>query len=138
MVWFNQDCKYWIAGPDADDVNKLFGIGYFPSHHHNSARFGWRFNKETSHFIISAYCYVNGTRVIRDMCEVPVNKWIRFLILVQPDHYEFTVYDGHDGPVICRVVINKWNHAWLAFPLGPFFGGNRAAPDKMTIEMKRM
>ena len=42
-VYFDLSAKYDLPGDaDDEDVNKLFGFGFFPSHHIESARFGWR------------------------------------------------------------------------------------------------
>ena len=32
-VSFDQSCKYQLADDDQLDINKLFGVGYFPNHH---------------------------------------------------------------------------------------------------------
>jgi len=45
-VTFTESCRYDLKTADQLDVNKLCGIGYLPGHHKESARFGWRYNKE--------------------------------------------------------------------------------------------
>ena len=44
LVTFHRSCAYMLPDGDQLDVNKLFGVGYFPHHHKDSARFGWNYN----------------------------------------------------------------------------------------------
>ena len=48
---FNSSAIYDLGNDNQDDVNKLFGFSdCYSAHHSNSARFGWRWNLESSKF----------------------------------------------------------------------------------------
>lgn len=136
VITFQVGCDYWISGPDMMDTNKLYGVGYLWNHHKDSARFGWRYDNGNK-IIISAYCYVNGERIIQDICKVPMYKPLMFDILVldNPNFYIFTVMDGETVLGNTKIPFNhkkKWS-----FPLGLYFGGNKPAPKTVEISFKK-
>ncbi len=130
-VFFHDDCRYYLEGEDMLDTNKLFGIGFFPNHHKDSARIGWRYNSDTDKIILSAYCYVKGERKIFDMEEVELNTWVRCKIKNEFGKYIFYV----NSDISTNYVEHLHNKKW-AYPLGVFFGGNQPAPGTMNIELK--
>lgn len=137
-VYFDNSCKYHLEGEDMDDTNKLFGIGYFPNHHKDSARFGWRYNPDTEKIRVSAYCFVNGKRIILDLCEVAVFRWYHFTLTVLDSRYQFEIRDGfNDWHVIGDDIVIKTHNKNWSYRLGLFFGGNKPAPQKMHIEIKK-
>ena len=74
-VRFTDSCKYTLPPEDQLDVNNLFGIGYFPYHHKNSVRFGWRYNPEQPDKMeIMGYWYDNGERMMVSMGFVDFNR----------------------------------------------------------------
>jgi hypothetical protein len=138
-VVFKNSCRYEI-GSDQTDINKLFGIGYFPHHHRNSVRFGWVYNPSKNDTMeIYAYWYDKGERKYEFMCDVPINS---------PAYYEMTVeYSASVGryfrlsvtfdkevvgakPVLIRPQS-------VGYLLRPYFGGNQTAPHNMEIWMER-
>ena len=137
-VTFYPSCKYDLKTDDQHDTHKLFGIGYFPHHQKNSARFGWRYNNLTNKIIISAYCYVDGERVIKDIVGLNINERYIFTLEVNPHFYEFGVKPiDIMHSVIVEFVDKKINH-WISYPLSVFFGGNRTAPNDMMIEINKI
>jgi hypothetical protein len=137
-ITFKESCKYEI-GSDQTDINKLFGIGYFPHHHRNSVRFGWVYNPSKSQTMeIWAYWYDNGERKYEFMCDVPINS---------PAYYEMTVqYSASVGRYFrLRVVLDKEvvgaksvviRPQSLGYLLRPYFGGNKKSPHDMVIDLK--
>lgn len=138
-VRFYTSCRYEIKGENQNDTNKLFGIGYFPSHHKESARFGWRYNKETDKIKLSAYCYVRGQRVIEELIEVPFLRWFRLELVVFVDEYYFIVTDtSQDWNMLAKAHIQKSHTKKLSYPLWVYFGGNEVAKKDMTLELKKI
>lgn len=137
-VRFDFDCRYKIESDDQYDINKLFGIGYFPNHHKESARFGWRFDYDENKFIISAYCYINGERVMKDICACVANKDYDMVIEVMPYHYEFYVRQSENNLKVGGHMQYRTHKKEFSYPLGLYFGGNQTAPHEMTIKMKRI
>jgi hypothetical protein len=119
-----------IAGADAYDTSKLFGIGYLWNHHKHSARFGFVYNKHSRRYEIYAYVYDNGNRTIKYLADCEVGNYYQFAIIVMDTHYLFTVY-GHASTEIPHSHKKKWS-----YPLGIYFGGNKPAPNELKIEMK--
>ena len=137
-VCFDFSAKYDLGNNNQEDTNKLFGIGYLWSHHNNSARFGWRYVPETRNFLITAYCYINGKREIREICSVVANRNYLFEIIIYPDGYEFRVGDMENGYKNGGLFITSKNNKTFAFLLGLYFGGNQTAPCDITIKMKKV
>lgn len=138
VVSFSFNCKYDLKSKDQHDTNKLFGIGYFPNHHKESARFGWRYDNAVNRFVISAYCYVSGKRVIEQICSVVANHRYKIQLDIFKDHYLFIVSD-FETPVVYGSKMIPFKHKKkFGFPLGLYFGGNNPAPHEMTIEMKKL
>lgn len=134
-VLFHADCFYDLPMPDMMDTNKLFGIGYFPGHHKNSARFGWRYDYQFQKIVLVAYCYDNGKRYIEELCAVPLGKWIHCELQVWTKGYFF---DVSNGVPLKQLVMPKTHRKKLSYKLGPYFGGNKDAPRTMNIQMEKL
>lgn len=134
-VIFHENCKYDLRDLDQYDINKLFGIGYFWSHHKDSARFGWSFDIESKKMMLHAYCYVDGERVVKDLIRVPLEEKIRCSIRVEKGNYVFTV-STKEVNFTDKI---PFNHSkTFAYPLGLYFGGNKKAPHKMDITINNV
>jgi hypothetical protein len=136
-VSFDRSAKYDI-GEDQDDVNKLFGIGYFPGHHIDSARFGWNYDLNTGRIRLYAYCYVNRERQIRELCSINIFKDVLLSLDIIDNNYSFTVFDSRNKWKVyggCDVAFSHKKK--LAYRLGVFFGGNRTAPHKIKINIRK-
>lgn len=128
-VSFDDSCRYTLADGDQEDVNKLFGIGYFWSHHTDSARFGWRYNPSKDKIELLAYCYVNGERVINPITDLDFNKDYNLTLNINPNIYTFYLDNA------LKTGVYKTHNKRFGFPLGPYFGGNKPAPHKITIKL---
>lgn len=157
LVSFDESCKYTLPGQDQFDTNKLFGVGYCPTwkwaaalagcgllgllsneHHKESARFGWHWEPEKAKLILSAYCYVNSERSIIELCELKFNTWYLMSIFLQPDSYQFEVADSANTFYkLSQYKISRSHPLKGQFHLGPYFGGNYAAPKSMFLEIKK-
>jgi hypothetical protein len=135
-VYFEDSCRYELKDEDQYDTNKLFGIGYFWSHHKDSARFGWRYNHITDKIVISAYCYVDGEVIFLDLCEVKIGEWYSMTIVIRDYDYQFLVYAN--GMQIEHDEIKKKHKKKFGFPLGVYFGGQKTAPHNIKIKMQNL
>ncbi|MBC7426721.1 MAG: hypothetical protein H7321_09320 [Bacteroidia bacterium] len=130
-VTFHASCRY--AATSESSINKLFGIGYFPSHHNNSARFGWKYNAETDSIDLFAYCYDNGERLSslsnqHIIASVNIGIEITLSITVKETAYIFEINGG-------TLTIPKTCKTKLGYKLGVYFGGNDTAPHDIKISI---
>jgi hypothetical protein len=133
-VLFWKGCDYWLDGSDFMDTNKLFGVGYLPRHHMESARFGWRYDNG-GNIILSAYCYVNGERIINELCKVRLYQGVTCELHIAKTFYFFNVVQ--DEKSIARQFVSKTHNKKFSYRLGVYFGGNQPAPQTMEIEFKK-
>lgn len=129
-VTFDESCIYKDETNDRFDVNKLFGfsIGF---HHKNSHRFGWNCLDGKIH--IYSYSYINGERIINEICTVNTNKEYKFIIHINGSKCLFTIIDEHHN--LYQRIISIPIKSIFGYSLWPYFGGNKTAPHKMTIEL---
>lgn len=137
VVKFTDSCRYDLQGPDQLDTNKLVGIGYLPGHHKDSARFGWRYDIKTGQVEIVSYCYVKGQREIKHICFCEIGKRYYLELNTLEKWYQFFVYRPGELKHFGSSAVNHDHNKHFKYRLGAFFGGNRAAPHDMTIELKR-
>lgn len=129
------DPSYWIEGEDMADTNKLFGIGYFWSHHTESARVGWRWDHEKKRVVLSAYCYIGKERKIEELATLAIDQGAHISIYITALYYHFSVMSNGDKIGEAWVTHNhrkKWGYL-----LGPYFGGNKPAPKEIRIQLKK-
>ena len=131
-VYFTETCRYDLKGPDQDDINKLFGIGYFPHHQQNSVRFGWNYSKMNDSIRIYGYWYRDGLRYSRLLGDVKLGMWNTYVIMPSAK--------SHNLQVLGRGIASTVPVPGLryGYHLGPYFGGNQKAPHDMTIMMTRL
>lgn len=137
-VKFTDSCRYDLGDNDQLDTNKLCGVGYFPGFHHvDSARFGWRYVKESDSIELLAYCYVNKQRVILSITSIPIGKAFIIQLTIYNDSYLFKVMDL-TGQNLKSCGIAFTHKKKLQYLLTPYFGGNRKATHSMKIQLKRL
>lgn len=140
IVVFNESARYDLPGTEDDeDVNKLFGFGYINGgHHRDSARFGWYYDGYNGMVVVCAYCYVNGARIIKELCPVSLDKEHLLSIDVIGRTYSFTVFNAHNLYLVYggRDIDFTHKKEW-SYKLGCFFGGNNPAPHEITIKMNK-
>lgn len=126
FISFDNSCRYDLESEDQLDVNKLWGVGYFPSHHQNSVRFGWRYDKAVDMIEILAYWYKDGARDFSSLGHVGFNERVRYTMWRSPDSHRVRLDYG--PPFLVPVSPQK-----IGYTLRPYFGGNRTAPHTMKI-----
>lgn len=137
VVKFDESCRYDLGNDDQFDTNKLIGIGYLPGHHKDSARFGWRYWTERKEIELSAYCYVNGRRVIKHICFCEIGKRYYVELNALENWYQFFVYRAGELKHYGNAAIQHAHDKHFKFRLGTYFGGQARAPHEMKIELKR-
>jgi hypothetical protein len=139
-VVFDSTAAYELPEEDQEDVNKLFGFGYFKGgHHKDSARFGWNYNPLNGRVRLYAYCYVDGERIIEELCEIRLHIKVRLLISIyETKRYVFSVHDGFNNWREIGTTEIQFNHdkKWK-YKLGCFFGGNNPSPHDMIIKISK-
>jgi hypothetical protein len=128
-VEFTDSCRYDIGTEDQADINKLFGIGYFPSHHNKSVRIGWNYNIDTDKIELWAYWYTDWDRNWAYLKSVDINTTHRFTISVLDTTHVIDL-----GDVVFYIDLKPDSIGYL---LMPYFGGNQPAPHDMIINLKR-
>lgn len=157
-VIFTESCKYDIGNEDQNDINKLFGFGFFtfkiltrkkvnifgkkynvpwfrPMHHYNSIRFGWRYDLNLNKIEILYYYYQNGER-----------KYGHILFIDIDSQHSYEILNNNDKNYILKVKNNNSNNNYsfvninikpkkYGYLLKPYFGGNQKAPHDIKIEI---
>lgn len=136
-VLFEESCRYNLLGDDQFDTNKLIGVGYLPGHHYESARFGWRYRTEQGEIELLAYCYVNGRRIIQPIGFCAIDKWYKISLFTSKWQYLFLL-DEIDGAPIGTTEMKHYNYGRLGYRLGVFFGGQKAAPHEIKIQIEKV
>lgn len=132
---FEKSCAYLRGDEDQLDLNKLHGIGYFPSHHKNSARFAWRYAPEINLIQIFSYIYDRGVRKTEWICDIPIGKKIKASIFIHKDKYLFKV--DKDG-LSRRLWVNKYSDNKIGYHLGIYVGGGDSSGGKDDTAMHDM
>lgn len=126
-VGFTESCRYEL-GRDQGDINKLFGVGYFPSHHENSVRIGWNYDLVSGKINIFAYWRVGGRCDWQYLRSVEIGMVYYFKIFIEGDEHTIDV----SGRRYCVDV----NTSKIAYLLRPYFGGNKTAPHDIIIDIQ--
>lgn len=129
-VVFTDSCRYDLKGKDQKDWNKLFGFCLgINGIHKNSARCVWRYKPEADKIEIAAYYYIGGNRICRRLTTVKINQLINLKIV----RAGRSVFFFADGFMVDDDVIGYDKPAWGC---GLYFGGNRRAPQNITIKIQ--
>jgi len=137
-VRFGPSCRYDIGLADQLDINKLFGIGYFPHHHRNSMRFGWRYVIEMDAIEIMAYYYVDGHRMYEHVSFLRIDGNYTLIMNILPEGHLLTVLDDDMLSIAGDVLINHLKGRNFGYLLRPYFGGNQTAPHDIYIDIERI
>ena len=136
---FNYSVKYDI-GADQTDINKLFGIGFFPSHHKNSARFGWAYNPDKRKIELYGYWYDNGVRKSEYLCDI--NFYTSYILTIditrRCPRIRFTVVQKDANYEKASKIVQVSKLPRLGYYLGLYFGGNQPAPHDINITIKKV
>lgn len=129
IVVFTDSCRYILDKGDQHDWNKLFGFFYgIFGIHKNSVRFVWRYDPIMDKIEIAAYYYSDGQRIYTIVKIVDINTPVVLTI----SRIKESIMMSCDGIIKdgMKIQSNK-----LAFGCGLYFGGNRRAPQNITIKM---
>lgn len=141
---FGAGTDYALPYPDNRDWNKGGGFSFDAlTNHEDSFMWGWRWNADAKAHELSAYCHIDGVRKIAQngkepvdpddaevMLRVPFGQHFRVLIEVKDGVYWFNFSTGREQNRC--IVIHTHRKRW-ARRIGPWFGGNRAAPQDMEL-----
>ncbi|WP_338874564.1 hypothetical protein WBJ53_02995 [Spirosoma sp. SC4-14] len=136
-VTFDSSCIYDIGAVDADDWNKVIGLGFVgskdqpldgvPPHQVDGARVGWRWNPKTGRIDLGAYAYVEGQRIDFKVAETAINQPTRLTIKIDYDRKVYQVLGGTPIPFT--------HNKSFAYSTGLYFGGNQPAPHRIRVKI---
>jgi len=143
-IKFTEESKYNLNSKDQEDWNKLPGAswGFFPliksfQMHHNSSRFGCRYNPIEDVFEATPYYYINGVRFYnKPIAKLKFNEEYTFKIIPFYQMVLYVILDSQDNQIYyCQVEEQKVNNyaGWIA-PIR--FGGNQFAPHVLSLLFK--
>ncbi len=122
FVTFEGDFSYSID--KQKDTNKLIGLSDNWSHHKDSIRIGWRWNKKNECIELMSILYSDGNREIKPLLLLPNNNnvTINYEVEILPEHYSITI----NGSNFLIDRTSSWN--FIRVILQPYFGGTTVAP----------
>ena len=137
-VTFDSSCIYDIGPADADDWNKVIGLGFvgskdqdittgIPPHQVDGARVGWRWNAQRGRIDLGAYIYVEGKRIDFKVAETALNTPTRLTIKIDYDRKLYQVLGGQTVPFT--------HNKSFAYNTGLYFGGNQVAPHRIQVKI---
>ncbi|GAB3687363.1 hypothetical protein GCM10027592_00790 [Spirosoma flavus] len=137
-VTFDSSCIYDIGQADADDWNKVIGIGFVgskdqdittgvPPHQVDGARVGWRWNPTRKRIDLGAYVYVGGVRTDFKVAEAAINTPTKMTIKIDYDRKVYQILGGKTIPFT--------HNKTFGYNTGLYFGGNQPAPHKIRVKI---
>ncbi|NEU65835.1 hypothetical protein [Spirosoma agri] len=136
-VTFDSSCVYDIGAIDADDWNKVIGLGFVgskdqpldgvPPHQIDGARVGWRYNTKTKRIDLGAYAYIAGKRVDFKVAETAINQPTRLTIKIDYDRKVYQILGGTPIPFT--------HDKSFAYATGLYFGGSQPAPHRIRVKI---
>jgi hypothetical protein len=134
-VVFEYDCKYDLSDDDQLDINKLFGVGFFPHHHRNSIRYGWRWNNDRHVIELFAYVYDRGKRKAQYILDLKIGVQYTLCLFINTENCLFVIQDQRGWTIRTLLIKHTIPIMLLGYTLHPYFGGNKTAPHSMTINI---
>mgnify|MGYP001244883322 CR=1 FL=1 len=111
------------------DWNKLIGFSDCSTHHHtNSIRAVWRYNQERG-IQLGAYWYKNGQRYGKELKTVQIFDTVNVVVTAKDSLYTVRVDD------MLFTEARDCNSSAFRYWLFPYFGGDEAAPQDITIRL---
>ena len=138
-VTFDSSCIYTVDPTDADDWNKVIGLGFvgskdqdittgIPPHQVDGVRVGWRWNSQRGRIDLGAYIYVEGKRTDFKVAEAAINTPTRLTIKIDYDRKLYQVLGGKAVPFT--------HNKTVAYNTGLYFGGNQVAPHRIRVKIE--
>ena len=137
-VTFDSSCIYDIGKVDADDWNKVIGVGFVgskdqdittgvPPHQVDGVRVGWRWNPQRGRIDLGAYIYVGTVRTDFKVAEALLNTPTRLTIKIDYNRKLYQVLGGKAVPFT--------HDKTFGYNTGLYFGGNQPAPHKIRVKI---
>lgn len=137
-VTFDSSCIYTVDPTDADDWNKVIGLGFIgskdqdittgiPPHQIDGARVGWRWNAQRGRIDLGAYIYVEGKRIDFKVAETAINTPTKLTIKIDYERKLYQVLGGKTVPFT--------HNKAFAYNTGLYFGGNQVAPHQIRVKI---
>ena len=127
-VKFNSNCAYNLGDDDQLDWNKLVGVSEHFNPRRHSIRFGWRYNLTTKLIEIASYKETNYHFEYNTIASVELNKSIKLSIEFCRDSATLSV-DNNTYTTPFTLAYK------LLIRANPYFGGNKVAPNKMSLSI---
>ena len=132
-VKFDSSAIYQTLIPsNQGDINKLYGFSDNNAQHHEfSARFGWRWSKDSLRLF--AYVYNNSQMSFKEIGTVQIGTENSCSIKVAGDNYIFTLNET-------TLTMPRASSTVRAegYKLYPYFGGDELAPHTICIWIKEL
>lgn len=131
QVIFDSSAVYKNVIPENQhDINKLIGFSDCNTGHlENSIRIGWRFSDDSLRLF--AFAHNDGKMIEKEISTVEIGRVVTGKIKVVNSEYYCTINNKSDSlPRFCTGTVNS------RYMLYPYFGGDEAAPQKITIKLK--
>lgn len=148
-VRFDESCTYTLPGVDQRDWNKGGGLSFdLFTNNTDSAMWAWRWSPDRDKMQLTAYAHVEGKRVIAKTIQGPDQTDGEVLAEVE-------IGQNVDISIDIDRISGRYNYlfstgdarayTWLPFEhkkrtgrtIGLWFGGNRKAPQKISVFLKR-
>lgn len=135
-MYFNREDVDYNFGNDVYDINKLFGLGYFPFTNRLAAMFGYRPDQDT-YGSFELFCYLNywdsRNFYFKKLINFKVNQLVKTQLIRISDKAVFKVWINEKEKVFetmdfVRNPFPRWFRG-----VGPWFGGNRPAHKEMRF-----
>ena len=128
FVTFEGDFSYEIE--KQKDTNKLIGLSDSWSHHKDSIRIGWRWDKKRECIELMSILYSGGNREIKPLLLLSKDKdaTISYEIEILPKKYKITINGGD------YLIDRKSTWKFLRVKLQPYFGGTTVAPKDFSFK----
>ncbi|GAB3505422.1 hypothetical protein GCM10027341_37010 [Spirosoma knui] len=138
-VTFDSSCIYDLGAVDADDWNKVIGLGFVgskdqdvttgvPPHQVDGVRVGWRWNPQRGRIDLGAYIYVAGKRTDFKVAEAFINVPTKLTIKIDYNRKMYQVIGGQTVPFT--------HNKTFAYKTGLYFGGNQPAPHRIRVKIE--
>lgn len=135
---FDESCEYLLDCGDQTDWNKLYGWGFGLNHHENSVRLVWRYNTIEQVVEVAPYLYIDGKRTMptkEQIVKVKIGEKIKTSIEVLDNIARVVIESDKCYPFEFTFDISVSNKP--LFGCWFYFGGNRKAPNDITIRYKK-
>lgn len=154
-VIFDYNAKYFIQGADFEDINKLFGLGFFTFgqiwkvilgffsqklipdalHHTDSIRIGWNYDVESNKIRLYSYTYVNGEINKQFITKVPLQSNVTCSIYIIDNNYTISI--TNNSIEYQSIPVNFSHSKKWSYLLGIYFGGDQTPDHDINITMNK-